>query len=883
MSLGGLLKDQLELTIRNRPPHTFKLLSNRHAIHALLLHLRDVVISNSIRCIEFDTWFLSQQHRSTAAPLVSSPFALPGLETTLKVWPLPMPQLSSNGHLPSESGGALRVPTGRPTLPTQRIRPQSMRELEDHHVHRQFYEAFRFESGEMLYRVHPCSYWYEFKKRYVPGRLFVSAHYVSFCDDSELDTGSRSTSVALKFIVPLRDVVLVQTPPASFLSSNAALSLTTCWQKVFFFASLKSRDNLVTLLEARLKLQRATKGSKVLSPAADAKKNEKDEWIEHRRNDMTERPLDDDFVESGLRLLLPMKDHPSLPRPRDSHLEATWLEFFKEHGRGISMIRSERFRTLIIGGIPHAFRPDVWSLCSGSIFGRRGKHDYANLVGVHQGMTTPATDAIEKDLHRSLPEHSAYHTVVGINALRRILTAYSWRNPAIGYCQAMNLVASYLLLYLGEEEAFWMLCALCERLLPDYYTRSMVGAMVDQRVFHQLVADTLPDLAAHLRRIGLDLSLLSVSWFVSLFVSSMPFLAACRVLDCFFYEGSAFLFQLGLAALSVNTNLLMNASEDDTAAMILRDFFRQLSDDPTTPVSESARSFGASTDGEESKPSSTFCSIDRLIEVAFSSFSFIRKDTIDALRFKFRLQIVQSLEDADRKNQLHLLNNEVGFSAIEVGIIFDQFKIAKFLRGVSMDNCLSFPEFVHLFERVLPWHRAGQQVGRSRARPGSAVDYGAQSTEQRLLTRVYRYCQQSSESDSPQLASVVKALDIFCKKNAKTRLQLLFAIHDDDRDGQLNAEEMRQIMDSFLCLLSGHADDHTQEEAYFQAVASFMNAAFKWQSSSTSTTTGVVAYSSADSADVALSLSFNDFILAVLSQPAFANFFGKKISIALAS
>ncbi|CAG8813141.1 4156_t:CDS:2, partial [Racocetra persica] len=118
-------------------------------------------------------------------------------------------------------------------------------------------------------------------------------------------------------------------------------------------------------------------------------------------------------------------------------------------------------------GLTFGFPGEIWELCSGAIYLRFVNNGlYDRLHKEYAGKVTLSTEEIEKDLNRSLPEYLAYQSPEGINRLRRVLTAYSWKDPELGYCQAMNIVASAILIYMSEEQAFWILSVLCDRMLP---------------------------------------------------------------------------------------------------------------------------------------------------------------------------------------------------------------------------------------------------------------------------------------------------------------------------------------------------------------------------------------------------------------------------------
>lgn len=56
-------------------------------------------------------------------------------------------------------------------------------------------------------------------------------------------------------------------------------------------------------------------------------------------------------------------------------------------------------------------------------------------------------------------------------------------------------MAACLLLFLEEEDAFWMMCAIVEDLLPaSYFSTTLLGVQTDQRVLRHLIVQYLPRL-----------------------------------------------------------------------------------------------------------------------------------------------------------------------------------------------------------------------------------------------------------------------------------------------------------------------------------------------------------------------------------------------------
>lgn len=235
------------------------------------------------------------------------------------------------------------------------------------------------------------------------------------------------------------------------------------------------------------------------------------------------------------------------------------------------------FKTLVLGGVPVAYRAKIWGECSGA--------RTLKTPGVYQSLVdreeeSEALNQIDLDLYRTMPYNVFFgNSGPGVHKLRRVLVAFSRRNPEVGYCQGMNLIAAMLLLvFATEEDAFWLLVSLVENILPaGYFSPPLLTSRADQHVFNKLFKEMLPQLSTHLTTVHVEVEAITFDWFLSCFTDTLPPDVLFRVWDVFLcVEGEVYLFRLALALFKIYEPELMKLQ---TASEVYT-FMKQLNNQP---------------------------------------------------------------------------------------------------------------------------------------------------------------------------------------------------------------------------------------------------------------------------------------------------------------
>ncbi|GMS95568.1 hypothetical protein PENTCL1PPCAC_17743 [Pristionchus entomophagus] len=616
------------------------------------------------------------------------------------------------------------------------------RDLDAKNRSEQYRGRFCLSSRERLDGDTPCRLFTPYDKRYVLGSLYLSHNFVCFASKVDRLVG---------MVIPVAEIVSVDEH-----QGRQGIAICIKSGSAIIFSGLPDRDRVLSKIIGFFERYKIARSMAPPLPESDPS-----------------------ILRVPLIQMFPMGNNV------DEKIKKKWEKHFGDYGRGTTAYRNVELHRLILEGIPSEYRGEIWMTCSGaSAEMALNEGYYESLLRRKKGVNTLALEEIERDLHRSLPEHLAFQKGPGIDALRRLLTAYAFRNPNIGYCQAMNIVGSVLLLYCKEEEAFWLLVAICERLLPDYYNTKVVGALVDQGVFSELVLDSLPSVGSKLSSLGLA-EMVALSWFLTLFLSALQLDAAVKIVDLFFYEGAKLMFQVALEMLRENESEIMEASDDGHVLVTLSQYTKNIThngDGNTRSVvdvmKESYEHFGSAFD----------------------------KEKVDMLRLRYRVKIVQNFEDTQMKNITRSVGAHCKLSQSEREALYklirheyligskDRVTIstnneASLETGVAVQTPyhLDYDLFSSLLSRLFPW-----------------------KTNQVLLVRMFRALDKS-RWDCLSFQDICSLLSSLLKGDSIDKMSFLYQCHIPPAWEEKDTEELSENDEEIDVMEAEEGVDATEE------------------------------------------------------------------------
>ena len=376
----------------------------------------------------------------------------------------------------------------------------------------------------------------------------------------------------------------------------------------------------------------------------------------------------------------------------------------------------------------------------------------------------------------------------------------------------------------------------------------MYGTLLDQRVFESLVEKTMPILWEHLVKSDVQLSVVSLPWFLSLYINSMPLIFAFRVLDVFFLEGPKVLFQVGLAILRINGEDLLDITDDGAFISLLKTYFSRL-DESAHPKSENDK-LRAVTKFQE------------LMVVAFKEFAGITQGTISEQRAKHKDAVLDNIESFAKRTSIRNLGPESKrLSLDDLGFLYDRFygilyeqernmqmlredsdrrakagrnRATEIVTGISENSdveigrvgigpspeLMNYDGFREFLAGITKWAAADSpksplrgmsfdnqsrsstsSTPRNRDFLLSPSGYGrCEPADHDFMQRLYGHWNKD-DNDGLNLQNVVTGLaHITGTRDLMTSISYFFNLYDDDQDGKVDREGILRISEALLFL-----------------------------------------------------------------------------------
>eukprot|EP00808_Paulinella_micropora_P004590 g30733.t1 len=305
---------------------------------------------------------------------------------------------------------------------------------------------------------------------------------------------------------------------------------------------------------------------------------------------------------TGLRKL---KRAVATRQKRDRARERKWRDMLADWPRTLRN-RQEVVKRRARKGVPDSLRAKAWLAFAGaSVDLSAERRDQPGLYVSLLQKESKFSYTIQKDVSRTFPRHILFlenkkGRSIGKEALYNVLNSYAIFDPEVGYCQGMGFIAGMLLMYMGEEDAFWLLHRLVRD--PKYSTTGQKGDDLSglwspgfpllhefQFQFAELLKLQCPKAHKQMQQTEPPVGPMfyAPQWFITLFAYNLPMEFLVRLWDVMLFEGSSkIIFKTALYFIKSRERELSKADFQGTISLLKSVEETPILKDPDQAISE---------------------------------------------------------------------------------------------------------------------------------------------------------------------------------------------------------------------------------------------------------------------------------------------------------
>ncbi|KAH3766500.1 ecotropic viral integration site [Pelomyxa schiedti] len=302
-----------------------------------------------------------------------------------------------------------------------------------------------------------------------------------------------------------------------------------------------------------------------------------------------ENPIDMCYV-YDFKLQLLKETHPESLLPKNFTSKSSkdvskWEKMMGEWDK----VKKTKIRKAYLKGVPATIRPVVWVLSSrASSLRAKNASTYALLsnasppTSILAQIDTDVKRVVQLELFQTVDHEALQFT------LFKLLRIYAVHDPSLGYRQGMAEIAAFLLLHLDEENSFWTFVQLMS---DENYSLRIVfleGNSALLKFFatqKQLLSQDLPQVWAHFKARAVEsrLQVYVIDWFLTLYLSVLPYEIVAGVFDLMFYEGYEVLYAVTVAIFYTFRKEILAVNDDGLLVNKVRDIHLLFKSSKITP------------------------------------------------------------------------------------------------------------------------------------------------------------------------------------------------------------------------------------------------------------------------------------------------------------